>query len=66
MIEFTDHMKLNKKEDQVWMLLQRGDKILMGANMKTKCGAESDGKTTQRLPHMGMHPIYSYQIQTLL
>jgi hypothetical protein len=44
--EFTDHMKLKKKEDQsvgVLVLLRRGNKILMGANMETKCGSETEG-----------------------
>ena len=41
-IQFTDHMKLRKKEDQsvdALVLLRRRNKILMGTNMKTKCGA---------------------------
>jgi hypothetical protein len=41
-------MKLKKKEDQsvgALVLLRRGNKILMGANMDTKCGAETEGKT---------------------
>jgi hypothetical protein len=25
----------------------------MGVNMETKCGAETDGKAIQRLPHLG-------------
>jgi hypothetical protein len=59
-------MKL-KKEDQsvdTSSLLRRGNKIPMGGI--TKCGGETEGKTTQRLLHLGIHPIYSYQIQTLL
>jgi len=32
---------------------------------ETKCRAETDGKAIQKLPHMGIHPIYSHQIQTL-
>ena len=35
-IQFTDHMKLKKKEDQSVVLLRRGNKILTGANMETK------------------------------
>jgi hypothetical protein len=34
--------------------------------MEIKCRAETKGKAIQRLPHLGTHPIYSYQIQTLL
>ena len=33
---------------------------------ETKFRAETEGKTIQRLPHLGMHPIYSHQTQTLL
>jgi hypothetical protein len=68
-IQFTDHMKLKKKEDQsvdVSALLRRGKKILTGRNMETKCGAETEGKAIQRLLHLGIHPIYSHQTQTLL
>ena len=32
---------------------------------ETKCRAETDGKAIQKLPPMGIHPIYSHQIQTL-
>jgi hypothetical protein len=62
-------MKFKKKEDKsvgTSALLRRGNKILMGANMETKCGAEMEGKAIQRLPHLGIHPISSHQTQTLL
>jgi hypothetical protein len=62
-------MKLKKKEDQsvdVSVLLRRGNKILTGANLETKCGAETEGKAIQRLPHLRSHPIYKHQTQTLL
>jgi hypothetical protein len=62
-------MKLKKKEDQsvdTSILLRRGNKISMEGVTETKCEAESEGKTIQRLPHLGIHPIYSYQTQTLL
>ena len=52
-------MKLKKKENQsvvASVLLRRGNKILMGANTETKCGAETEGKAIQRLPHLGIHP----------
>jgi hypothetical protein len=61
--QFTDHMRLKKKEDQsvdMLVLLRRGNKILMGANMEIKYGAETEGKTIQRLPHLGIHPIYNH------
>jgi hypothetical protein len=44
-VQFTDHMKLKKKEDQsvdASVLLRRGVKIPMGGD--TKCGAETEGK----------------------
>jgi hypothetical protein len=42
------------------------NKILTGANMELKYSAETEGKGIQRLPHLGIHPIYSHQTQTLL
>ena len=62
---FTDHMKLKKKEDQsvgALVLLRRGNKILTGANTKTKCGVETERKTIQRSPspHLWIYPIYSH------
>jgi hypothetical protein len=35
---------------------ERRNKILIGANTETKCGAETEGKAIQRLPHLGIHP----------
>jgi hypothetical protein len=52
-------MKLKKKEDQsvgALVLLRRGNKILTGGNTETKCGAETEGKAIQRLPHLGSIP----------
>jgi len=60
-------MKLKKKEDQsvgASVLLRRGNKILTGEN--TKCGAETEGKAIQRLPHLGIHSICRHQTQTIL
>jgi hypothetical protein len=62
-------MKLKRKENQsvdASVLLRRGNKILTGANMETKCGAETEGKAIQRWPHLGIDPIYSHQTQILL
>jgi hypothetical protein len=56
-------MKLMKKEDQsvdTSVLLRRGNKIPLGGHTETKCGAESEGKAIQRLPHLGIHLIYSH------
>jgi hypothetical protein len=53
-------MKLKKKDDQsvdASVLLRRGNKLLTGETMQTKCGPETGGKTIQRLPHLGIHLI---------
>jgi hypothetical protein len=47
------------------MLLRREHKKLMGGNMETKCGAETEGKTILILLHLGIHPIFSNQTKTL-
>jgi len=68
-LQFMDHMKLKKKKNRsvdASVLLRRGNKILTGRNMKTKCGAEIEGKAIQRLPHMGIDPTCSHQTQSLL
>jgi hypothetical protein len=62
-------MKLKKEEDQsvdISVPLRRGKKIPMERVTETKCRAETEGKVIQRLPHPGIHPIYSLQTQTLL
>jgi len=38
------------------VFLRRGNKTFTGGNMETKCGTETTGKATQRLPHMGSIP----------
>ena len=61
-------MKLMKKEDQsvdTSILLKRGNKIPMEGVTETKCGAETEGMTIQRLPHLGIHSIHNHQTQTL-
>jgi hypothetical protein len=58
-----------KKEGQsldTLFLLRMGNKIPMEGVTETKFGAETEGRTTQRLPHLGIHPINSHQTQTLL
>ena len=57
-IKFTDHIKLKRKEDQSVDTKEE--------QYSTKCGAETEGKVIQRLPHLGICPIYSYQSPTLL
>jgi hypothetical protein len=46
-IQFTNHTKPKKNEDQsvdASLFFRRGNKILTGGNMETKCGAEIEGK----------------------
>ena len=67
-IQFTDYMKPKKKEDKsvdTSVLLRRGNKIPMGGDIETKCGAETEGKAVQRLPNLGIHPIDSNKTWTL-
>jgi hypothetical protein len=62
-------MKPKKKEDQsvdAPVLLIRVNKLLTGGNMETECGAETEGKAIQRLPHLEIHPIFSHQTWMLL
>jgi hypothetical protein len=47
-------------------LLRIGNKIPMEGVTETKLGAEMKGWTIQRLPYLGIHPIISHQMQTLL
>ena len=66
-IQFAKHMKLKKKEDKsvdILLFLRMGNKIPMEG--VTKFRAEKEGRTIQRLPHLGIHPIYNHQSQTLL
>jgi hypothetical protein len=68
-IQFAKHMKLKKKEDQsvdTSFLLRMGNKTPMEGVTETKFGVETEGRTIQRLPHLGIHPIYNHQTQTLL
>jgi hypothetical protein len=51
-------MKLKKKKDHcvnTLFLLRRGDKIPMERVTETKFGAETEGRTIQRLHHLGIH-----------
>jgi hypothetical protein len=68
-IQFKKHMKLKKKEDlsvNTSILLRRGKKIPMEEVIETKCGAETAGMTIQRLPHLGIHPIYNPNPDTIV
>jgi hypothetical protein len=62
-------MRLKKKEDQsvdTLILLRRGDKISMEEGTETRCGAETEGMTIERLLHLRIYSIYNHQTQTLL
>jgi hypothetical protein len=62
-------MKLRKEKEQsvdTPVLPKRGNKISMGGITETKCGTGTEGKAIQRLFHLRIHPIHSYQFQTLL
>jgi hypothetical protein len=62
------HMKL-KKEDQsvnTLFLLRMGNKRTMEVVTEKKFGAEMEGRTIQKLPYPGIHPINNHQTQTLL
>jgi hypothetical protein len=62
-------MKLKKKEDQsvdTLILSRRRNKIPIEGVTGTKCGAEMEGRTIQRLSHLEIHPIYNHQTQILL
>ena len=67
-IQFVKHMKLKKKEDKsgdTLLLLRMGNKMPMDGVTETKSSAETEGRTIQRLPHLGIHPINNHQTQTL-
>jgi hypothetical protein len=68
-IRFANHIKLKKRDDQsvdTLILLRRGNKIIMEGVTETKCGAEPEGMTIQRLSLLGIHPINNHKTQTLL
>jgi hypothetical protein len=48
------------------VLLRMGNKIPMEGVIETKFEAEIEGRTIQRLPQLGIHPINNHQTQTLL
>jgi hypothetical protein len=69
LLHFAKHKKIKKKEDQcvdTSFLLRIRNKIPMKGITETKFGAKTKGWTIQRLPHLGIHPIISHQMQTLL
>jgi hypothetical protein len=59
-------MKLKKKEDQsveASILLRRGNKILIGANMETKFGAEIKGKPSGDSPTWASIPYTNTKLK---
>jgi len=50
--------RLHKKEEAAQSFLEGETKILKRGDIETKCGAETEGKAIQRLPHLGIQPIY--------
>jgi hypothetical protein len=59
----VQNTKLKKKEDQsvdTLILLRRGNKTPMERITDSKFGDESEGRTSQRLPHLGLHPINNH------
>jgi hypothetical protein len=52
----------------VWILLslEWGRKILMEGVAETKFRDETEGRTIQRLPHLGIDSINNHQTQTPL
>ena len=68
-IQFTDHMKLRKKEDQsvgASDLLRKRKQMLREANVETKCRIETEGNAIQKFSYLGIYPRYSHQTPTLL
>jgi hypothetical protein len=60
-------MKHKRKEDQnmdALVLLRRVTKLLTGGNMERKWRVETEAKAIQRMPHLGILPIYSHQTRT--
>ena len=58
-----------KRKTIVWThqsILEGLNKALMEGVTELQCGVETDEMTIQRLTHLGIHPIYNHQAQTLL
>ena len=67
-IQFPKHKKIKKEDQRVdtSFLLRIGNKISMEGVAETKFRAKMKGWIIHRLPYLGIHPIISYQTQTLL
>ena len=67
-IQFTYQMMPKEEEEQSMdtvFLIRRRNKIPTEGDTETKCGEESERKTIQILPHLGIHPTYNYKTHTL-
>ena len=53
--------KFNEKKSNLG-----GTKYSLEAVTEIKYGAETEGRTIQRLPHLEISPVYNHQTQTLL
>jgi hypothetical protein len=47
------------------IILRRGNRISVDGNTETNLRAETEGKTIQKLPHLGIHPLNNHKTQTL-
>jgi hypothetical protein len=59
-IQFAKHMKLKRMGDQnvgTLFFLRMRNKIPIKAVTETKFWAETEERTIQRLPYLGIHPI---------
>ena len=68
-IQFAKHKKIKKSKEQnvnTSFLFRIRNKTPMEGVIETKFGAKRKGWTIQRLPHLGIHPIYNHQTQALL
>jgi hypothetical protein len=67
-MQLPKHKKIKKEDHFVdtSFLPRIGNKISMEGVSETKFGAKMIGWTIQRVPHPGVHPIISHQMQRLL
>jgi hypothetical protein len=54
------NLKKDNQSVDTLILLNRENKIHVGRDRETKCGADTEGKAIQRLPPLGIHPICSH------
>ena len=60
-------MKQKKKEQYLdTLVLLRSRRKYSQEEIQRQSVEETEGKNIQRLHHLGIHPIHTYQMQTLL